>query len=461
MKENIDPFADLPQPQVCPPSGEWGPLLARPGGKREDLDLEVRAVFSALEARGQEALLEYCRAWDGCDATPLQVPQQRLEGAGANVPEALRQAIDLAADQITRYHQAQQTEPKPLETRPGVRCWREARAIERVGLYAPGGQVPLISSVLMTGIPARLAGCAEVLLCTPPASDGWPVPAMLYAARCAGISRVYRVGGAQAIAAMTLGVGMPSVYKLFGPGSARVDKAKALASAYGVALDLPAGPSELALISDGSMPPAWAAADLLAQAEHGVDSQVIALSWSGEWLAEVATALARQIETLPRKDIARVSLRAARLLQTSDEAEAFAFVNAYAPEHLLLGMEDARSKLPLVHNAGVVFLGAWSPESAGDYATGSNHCLPTGGAARAWSGLSLADFQRQMSVQELNSTGLAGLQSTIAALARAEGLEAHARAVELRFEEAVLPGQTGSVSASMPISEQMFNSGKP
>jgi len=362
------------------------------------------------------------------------VPAPVIDQAIARVPEALRQAIDQAAENITRYHQAQNRPATPVETQPGVTCWRESRPIERVGLYAPGGEVPLISSVLMTGIPARLAGCREVLLCTPPAPDGWPAPAMLYAARKAGISRVFRVGGAQAIAAMTLGVGMPAVYKLFGPGSARVDKAKALASAYGVALDLPAGPSELALISDGTMPPSWAAADLLAQAEHGVDSQVIALSWSGEWLREVAAALAQQLETLPRAAIARQALQSARLLQTRDEAEAFAFVNAYAPEHLLLGMADARSRIGLVQQAGAVFLGAWSPESAGDYATGSNHCLPTGGAARAWSGLSLADFQRQLSVQELDPAGLAGLRSAIVSLARAEGLEAHARAVELRFE---------------------------
>jgi histidinol dehydrogenase len=212
-----------------------------------------------------------------------------------------------------------------------------------------------------------------------------------------------------------------------------VDKAKALASRYGVALDLPAGPSELALISDGTMPASWAAADLLAQAEHGVDSQVIALSWSGEWLRDLAAALAQQLETLPRAAIARQSLQSARLLQTRDEAEAFAFANAYAPEHLLLGMNDARSRLGLVQQAGAVFLGPWSPESAGDYATGSNHCLPTGGAARAWSGLSLADFRRQLSVQELDPEGLAGLQAAIVALARAEGLEAHARAVEVRF----------------------------
>lgn len=429
---NLDTLT-LPQPRLCPPPGEWGPLLARPAGQGQDLDREVRDVFAALEARGEEALLEYCRRWDGCEAVPLQVPASVIDQAIARVPEALRQAIDQAAENIARYHQAQDLPTAAVQTQPGVTCWREARPIARVGLYAPGGAVPLISSVLMTGIPARLAGCREVLLCTPPAPDGWPAPALLYAARKAGIGQVFRVGGAQAIAAMTLGVGMPAVDKLFGPGSARVDKAKALASRYGVALDLPAGPSELALISDGTMPASWAAADLLAQAEHGVDSQVIALSWSGEWLRDLAAALAQQLETLPRAAIARQSLQSARLLQTRDEAEAFAFANAYAPEHLLLGMNDARSRLGLVQQAGAVFLGPWSPESAGDYATGSNHCLPTGGAARAWSGLSLADFRRQLSVQELDPEGLAGLQAAIVALARAEGLEAHARAVEVRF----------------------------
>ena len=429
----------MPEPIICPLRSEWPALLVRPLQDRSTLELEVHAVFAAMAAEGMEALNRFALQWDGTLPDPLEVPAERIQQAALQLDAKLRQAIDQAADQIERYHAAQLSIPSKMETAPGVFCWRESRPIDCVGLYAPGGSTPLISSVLMTGIPARLAGCPEIVLCTPPSPDGWPVPAVLYAASKAGVKRVFRIGGAQAIAAMTLGVGMPRVNKLFGPGSARVEVAKSMAARYGVALYLPAGPSEVLVLSDGSMNPEWAAADLLAQAEHGPDSQVIAVSWSGELIQAVSFALSRQLVGLPREAIARRSLQAARLIQTADEAEAFELVNEYAPEHLILGMEDATGKLPGIRNAGAVFLGSMSPESAGDYATGSNHCLPTGGAAKAWSGLSVADFQRQMSVQQLSKEGLIHLAQTITCMAREEQLEAHARAVEVRLPSMFSP----------------------
>ncbi len=439
--------AALPRPIPCPPRAEWPALLARPtAADRRELEAQTEAVFAALASEGLPALQRYAAQWDGVGEGPLEVDPALVQQAGRWLDPDLKRAIDQAAEAIERYHSAQLQGPSAaVETRPGVLCWREQRALEVVGLYAPGGATPLISSVLMTGIPARLAGCDTIVLCTPPWPEGatpappddypaaQPAPAMLYAAKRAGVHRIFRIGGAQAIAAMALGVGMPAVHKLFGPGSARVDSAKQLATRYGVALDLPAGPSELALISDGSLEPAWAAADLLSQAEHGVDSQVLALSWSGQWLERVADELERQVESLPRRDVARQALRYARLIAVRDAQQAFDLVNAYAPEHLILALPDAREQVQRVRHAGAVFLGPFSPESAGDYATGSNHCLPTGGAARAWSGLSLADFQRQMSVQELSREGLQGLGPVITTLARAEGLEAHARAVDIRL----------------------------
>ncbi len=399
---------------------------------------EAQAVFDALQREGEAALRAFAARWDGWSGGPLEVSPERLRERAARVAPELAAAIREAAAGIAAAHAAQ-VRPDASFARQGVHLRRVWRPIDAVGCYAPGGATPLLSSVLMTGIPARLAGCPERLLCTGPGADGWPDPAMCLAALEAGFTRVYRVGGMQAIAAMALGVGMPRVFKLFGPGGARVDAAKGLAAECGVARDLPAGPSELLLVGDGACPPEWAAADLLAQAEHGPDSQALALSTDAGWLAAVATALRAQASGLPRREVLARSLRHARLLRVADRDTALAWINAYAPEHLALAVDDPETWLAGVRNAGSVFLGPRTPEAAGDYATGGNHCLPTGGAAAAWSGLSVADYGRWMGVQSVDAQGLARLAPVVQRLARAEGLEGHARSMALRAPDGPQP----------------------
>jgi histidinol dehydrogenase len=412
----------------------WPRYCQRPVRDIRTETAQAQAVFDRLSAEGVPALLAYAQQWDGVRPEPLLVSDSRRDALADQVDADLAAAIDDAASRIEAYHKTLLlADSKPLETAPGVRCWQRWQPLDSVGLYAPGGATPLISTVLMTALPARLAGCPTRVLCVAPGADGWPAPAMCYAARRAGVTHFARVGGMQAIAAMALGVGLPAVRKLFGPGSARVDAAKALAVSYGVARDLPAGPSEVLVLGDATMPAAWAAADLLAQAEHGADSQVLAVSDDAAWLSAVADALSIQLATLPRRSIAARSLEAARFVQVADRDAGMAFSNAYAPEHLMLATADAAALLPGIRNAGSVFVGRYSPEAAGDYATGSNHTLPTGGAAAAWSGLSVTDFMRRTNVQVMDKEGLAGLANTVSRLARAEGLEGHARSVWCRL----------------------------
>ncbi|WP_028838235.1 histidinol dehydrogenase [Thermomonas fusca] len=419
---------------------ERAAVLRRPVQAVSDtLRAGVRAIFEAVVARGDEALRDYTAQFDGVSLDDFEVGAEELEAAAAQVPAAVQAAILEAAARIEAFHRAGITQPYEVETAPGLLCQRVQRPINRVGLYVPAGSAPLPSTALMLCIPARLAGCGEIILCTPPRADGSADPAVLLAARQAPGLRVFKLGGAQAIAAMALGTAsVPRCDKLFGPGNAWVDEAKRQTAQLsgGLAIDMPAGPSEVLVIADAGANATFVAADLLSQAEHGPDSQVLLLTDSAALLDRVAVEVDVQLARLPRADIARRALEASRLVLVRDIGQAIAISDAYAPEHLILALRQPREWLPHVHNAGSIFLGDWTPEALGDYCSGSNHVLPTGGAARAWSGLSVASFQKAITVQEASRAGIASAGPCAATLAHAEGLQAHARAVELRLEQA-------------------------
>ena len=398
----------------------------------------VSAIIDAVASRGDGAVRGYGRALDGVDLEDARVPGAAFEAAMARVPEALLASLRAAAARIEAFHRAGMQADYALDTAPGVRCARMARPIRRVGLYVPAGSAPLPSTVLMLGVPARLAGCGDVVMCTPPRADGSVDPVVLAAARLCGIDRVYRVGGAQAIAAMACGTAsIPACDKLFGPGNAWVTEAKRQVAQRGLAaIDMPAGPSEVLVIADAGANPAWVAADLLSQAEHGPDSQVLLLSDSDALIDAVAAELDRQLARLPRAVIAREALSRSRLLKVDALPQAFEVSNAYAPEHLILALREPRAWLDRVQAAGSVFLGDHTPEALGDYCSGTNHVLPTAGAAAATSGVSVASFQNFISVQEATAGGIAAIGPDALAMATAEGLDAHANAVRLRLEQA-------------------------
>lgn len=419
---------------------ERAAVLRRPVQAVSDTLREgVRAIFDAVAARGDGALRDYTAQFDGVSLEDFEVGAEEFEAAAAQVPANVQAAILEAAARIEAFHRAGIAQPYEVETAPGLLCQRVQRPIHRVGLYVPAGSAPLPSTALMLCIPARLAGCGEIILCTPPRADGSADPAVLLAARQAPGLRVFKLGGAQAIAAMALGTAsVPRCDKLFGPGNAWVDEAKRQTAQLpgGLAIDMPAGPSEVLVIADAGANATFVAADLLSQAEHGPDSQVLLLTDSAALLDEVAAEVDAQLARLPRADIARRALEASRLVLVRDIGQAIAISDAYAPEHLILALRQPRAWLPHVHNAGSIFLGDWTPEALGDYCSGSNHVLPTGGAARAWSGLSVASFQKAITVQEASRAGIASAGPCAATLAHAEGLQAHARAVELRLEQA-------------------------
>ena len=419
---------------------ERASVLRRPTQAVSDTLREgVRAIFDAVAARGDDALRDYTAQFDGVRVEDFEVGVEEFEAAAAQVTAEVQAAILEAAARIEAFHRAGIAQAYEVETAPGLLCQRVQRPINRVGLYVPAGSAPLPSTALMLCIPARLAGCAEVILCTPPRADGSADPAVLLAARQAPGARVFRLGGAQAIAAMALGTAsVPRCDKLFGPGNAWVDEAKRQAAQRpgGLAIDMPAGPSEVLVIADAGANAAFVAADLLSQAEHGPDSQVLLLTDSAALLDAVAVEVDAQLARLPRADIARRALAASRLVLVRDIEQAIEVSDAYAPEHLILAVREPRGWLERIHNAGSIFLGDWTPEALGDYCSGSNHVLPTGGAARAWSGLSVASFQKAITVQEASRAGIADAGRCAATLAHAEGLQAHARAVELRLEQA-------------------------
>lgn len=421
------------QLHVCPPASEWDALLARPAMDLTQLEAPVSAILQEVAARGDDALLDFTARFDGVRLADLAVSAEEIALAAEQIPDTLRAAIRQAAANIERFHAAQHDRTPVVETLPGVRCWRQSVGIERVGLYVPGGTAPLFSSVLMLAIPARLAGCREVVLCTPPQKDGTVHPAILFAAELAGVRRVFRVGGAQAIGALAYGTAtIPAVYKIFGPGNAYVTVAKQLVGRAGVAIDMPAGPSEVMVVADDTANPEFVAADLLSQAEHGADSQVILLAYTENMARAVVAACERQLTTLPRRDFAAASLANSRAIVVADDEQALRLVNAYAPEHLILAMDDPDRLTGGIINAGSVFLGHYTPEAVGDYASGTNHTLPTNGYARAYSGVSLDSFVKKITFQSLTPQGLANIAPVVEAMAEAESLEAHRRAVAIR-----------------------------
>ena len=411
--------------------------LDRPGGgEQDDLESAVRRIFNQVRADGDGALRALTRRFDNVEIGAFAVTDAEFTEAEAGLDPALREAMEDAIGRLQAWHRAGMGQGFEMETAPGVACGRMLRPIARVGLYVPAGSAPLPSTALMLGVPARLAGCPQVLLCTPPRADGRADPAVLVAARLCGISQVFKLGGAQAIAAMALGTdSVPRCDKIFGPGNRYVTAAKQFAAmmAGGPAIDMPAGPSEVLVIADAGAPPEHVAADLLSQAEHGPDSQVILATDSVALLDAVEVEVRRQLAGLPRREIAQQALLHARLFQVDGLDDAFALSNEYAPEHLILALREPREWLDKVHSAGSVFLGDYAPEGLGDYCSGTNHVLPTNGAARAWSGVSVASFQKAISFQEVSRAGLAAIGPTAVVMARAEGLEAHAQSVLRRL----------------------------
>jgi histidinol dehydrogenase len=413
--------------------------LRRPVQERgEELGAAVARILDQVRADGDASLRALTRRYDGCELATFAVSDAEFAEAEAGLDPALKQAIAEAKERIEIFHRAAAPQTVAIETAPGVVCERVTRPIARVGLYVPAGSAPLPSTALMLGVPAQIAKNPQVVLCTPAGKDGRADAAVLYVAALCGIRQVFKLGGAQAIAAMAFGTeSVPACDKLFGPGNSYVTEAKrqVAARADGPAIDMPAGPSEVLVIADASANSEFVAADLLSQAEHGPDSQVLLLADDHTVLESVRTALARQLAQLPRADIARVALAKSRLIRVTSLAEAVAISNDYAPEHLILNVREPRALLPRVENAGSVFLGPWSPEAVGDYCSGTNHVLPTYGYARAWSGVSVASFVKQITVQELSADGLRAIGPSAATLARAERLNAHERAVTLRLAD--------------------------
>lgn len=415
-----------------PPRSDWDRLLQRPGAGYDDIREAVSSILDAVRMNGDKTLLDLCRKYDCPTQEALTVADEEWASADTLVP-ALKTAIRLAESNIRRYHEANAATGKVVETMPGIRCWQRTLPIEKVGLYIPGGTAPLFSTLLMLGIPALLAGCEQIVVCSPPQPDGSLHPAILYTARLLGIRQVFKVGGAQAVAAMVYGTGtIPPVHKIFGPGNRYVTCAKLLLSAMGFAIDMPAGPSELAVLADESCNPDFVAADLLSQAEHGTDSQVLLVSDSETVIRKVQASIDQQLPLLPRREIAEAALSGSKAILVADREEGMALINVYAPEHLIIASDDAARLSEQVRHAGSVFLGHYAPESGGDYATGTNHALPTNGAARAFSGISVESFQKKTSFQQLTPEGLQGIGAAVIAMAEAEGLEAHARAVRIR-----------------------------
>ena len=413
---------------------DWASIVQRPQAPDRELERTVGKIMEAVRRSGDRAVRKYTGKFDGVRLRRFEATAKEIRQAGRMVDEDLKEAIRTAASNIRRFHEAQRHRDEEVETMPGVTCWRRAVPIERVGLYIPGGSAPLFSTILMLALPASIAGCREVVLCSPPDATGGLHPAVLFAAELTGVHRVFKVGGVQAVAAMAYGTEtVPRVDKIFGPGNAYVTAAKTLAQSQGVAIDMPAGPSEVCILADAQADPAFLAADLLAQAEHGPDSQVLLVSDDMKLLSRTMEELKRQLERLPRRAVAAQALENSRCVLVDSIEEGVDLVNAYAPEHLIVVCKDEDGIAGRIGSAGSVFLGAYSPESAGDYASGTNHTLPTNGHARAYSGVSLESFQRKMTFQRITREGLGRIGPTVIAMAEAEGLRAHAESVRVRL----------------------------
>lgn len=421
-----------------PNRSDWQNILARPSFDDSALNDIVQNILNDIKIRGDQAVVEYEAKFDKIQLDPeqLAVSKKEIEESQELVSNDLKMALAKAKENIDKFHRNQQLISNKVETTQGVICWQKAVGIEKVGLYIPGGTAPLFSTVLMLAVPAKIAGCKEIVLCTPPDKDGKVNPAILYAAKIAGVSKIFKVGGVQAIAAMAYGTeSVPNVYKIFGPGNQYVMKAKQLVSIKDVAIDMPAGPSEVLVIADKTANPDFVAADLLSQAEHGADSQVIMLTTDENVLYSVKEAVEKQLEQLPRKELAQKALDHSRLILLKNDEEIIEMTNEYAPEHLIIETEDYMSIANRIINAGSIFLGHYTPESAGDYASGTNHTLPTSGYAKAYSGVNLDSFTKKITFQEITREGIQNLGNTIEIMAENELLFAHKNAVTLRLKK--------------------------
>lgn len=420
---------------IHPDKTLWPTLLKRPAADLKSLEPVVQSILQAVKTQGDAALREFSEKYDHIIPDSFLVSEDEISMASKQISTELSEAILLARKNIETFHLSQKEYIKQIETMPGVICWRKSVPIQKVGLYIPGGSAPLFSTLLMLGVPAIIAGCRDIVVCTPPGPDGTVHPVILFTAQLLGIHQIFKIGGAQAIAAMAYGTEtIPSVYKIFGPGNAYVTAAKQLVSRDGIAIDLPAGPSEVAILCDHTCNPAFIAADLLSQAEHGPDSQVLLVSWHEDVFAQVLRHIELQLPALPRQSIARRALEHSKAILLTNPKECIELLNDYAPEHLILACADAPALAEEVVNAGSVFIGHYACESAGDYASGTNHTLPTGGYARAYSGVSLDSFVRKITFQHITPEGLQRIGPSIESMALAENLHAHAIAVSLRLQ---------------------------
>ena len=418
-----------------PSKKQWKEIIGRSSLDYSELEHTVQRVFEHVKKEGDSALKWYTRFYDKSEPKELKVTGKEFEQAEKQVPGKLKEAINQAKKNIETFHSAQVLTPRKVETSKGVWCWQESRPIEKVGLYVPGGTAPLFSTVLMLGVPAIMAGCSEIILCSPPRTDGTIAPEILYVANLLEINKVFKAGGIQAIAAMTFGTeSIPGVYKIYGPGNQYVTEAKQQATREGVAIDMPAGPSELMVMADESADPEFVASDLLSQAEHGPDSQVLCIVLKENMVMRIQTELGKQLKDLPRRKIAEKALDNSIIFWMPDLNDCIEVINEYAPEHLILAVNDEQEFIGKIRNAGSVFIGNYTPESAGDYASGTNHTLPTNGMAKAYSGINLDAFVKKISFQHITKGGLQRIGKTIEIMAEAEGLLAHKRAVTKRVE---------------------------
>ncbi|MFN5089360.1 MAG: histidinol dehydrogenase [Bacteroidota bacterium] len=418
-----------------PPKAEWSKILARPNPGGADISALVADILAAVKEKGDQAIIDFNTRFDGFTSASFEVTEEEIKEAVLSLPENLKNAILSAAANITAFHEKQKVDQEPVETMPGVLCWRKSVPIEKVGLYIPGGTAPLFSSVLMLGIPAKIAGCSEIILCSPPQKDGKIHPAILFAAHITGITRIFKVGGAQAIAAMALGTEtIPAVYKIAGPGNRYVTEAKQSVTKFGVAIDMPAGPSEVLVFADEGANPAFVAADLLSQAEHGEDSQVVLICPDKMFFEKVDIEIGKQLTFLPRMEIAKKALQNSVAIAVNDASIAMDLINDYAPEHLIMALRNPIDFVNDIRNAGSVFLGDYTPEAVGDYASGTNHTLPTNGFARAFSGVSVDSFIKKITFQQVSQSGLTKLGPIVMTMAEAERLDAHKQAVSIRLD---------------------------
>ena len=413
----------------------WSTLLERPTKTVDDIEATVKEIFKEVQKKGDEAITKYTSLFDGVAVDNLEVTPEEINEAIASIPQELKDAIQLAKSNIEKFHTAQKNTRVSVETTPGVACWQEKRPIQKIGLYIPGGTAPLFSTVLMLAVPANIAGCKEIVLCSPPDKKGKINPAILYAAQLCGVTKILKVGGIQAIAGLTFGTAtIPKVYKIFGPGNQFVTVAKQLATQFGVAIDMPAGPSELLIVADETAVPAFVASDLLSQAEHGTDSQVILVSTSKDLIDAVETEIQTQLEVLPRKAIATKAIENSKLIYVENDQIALDLIDEYGPEHFIICAKNEDFYVNNIGNAGSVFIGNYTPESAGDYASGTNHTLPTNGYAKNYSGVNLDSFLKSMTFQKITAEGIQNIGPAIELMAEAEGLQAHKNAVTLRLQ---------------------------